>query len=165
MRRSSGALPSCRRWLRFAGTSAGGRSHSNWRKIDQMEPDSVLDAITGNLGRANVMPLPVHQIVYDVLRGECARRRLSITRCTMLLPAPAILVRPLTSVVAHRSAVNAHPDRKFGMILKRFGNLKAHAPVPLHCGEETDAIPSPVGSPNQLFVRRFHGRGQPTQLQ
>ena len=83
----------------------------------------------------------------------CPASPQSITRCAMLMPAPAMLVPPAhVGHLAHRSAVNAHAHRKFRMFLKRFGNLERAAGRFFRAVAEDQRHAVAGRQPNELFV-------------
>jgi len=59
---------------------------------------------------------------------------------------------------AHWSAVNAHPHRKFRVLLERFGNLERAPGRFLRAVMEDQGHPVAGWQPNQLFVCRFAHR-------
>ena len=95
-------------------------------KINQMKPDAVLYVALTQVTQTR-RPLPIlHQVIRNVLGEEN-------------VPGVAAIHDPLRHVdsgsgdigasahvshFAHRSAVNAHPHRKFRVLEERFGNLE-----------------------------------------
>jgi hypothetical protein len=67
--------------------------------------------------------------------------------------------------LVHRSAVNAHPHRKFRVFLERFGNLERAPGRFLRAVMEDQRHPIAGRQPDELFVRRFaHRRGRQHDL-
>ncbi len=60
--------------------------------------------------------------------------------------------------LAHRSAVDAHPHRKFRVLLERFGNLERAPGWLLGAAAKDQRHPVAGRQPNQLFVRRLPHR-------
>ena len=121
-----------------------------------MEPDAVLDLAFAEVAQTR-RPLPVlHQIIRHVL-GE------------KNVPGVAAIHHPLRHVdagpgdvgapahvghLAHRSAVNAHPHRKFRMLLERFGDLERAPGRFFRAVAKDQRHPIAGRQPNELFVGR-----------
>ncbi len=119
-----------------------------------MEPDAVLDLAITQVAQTR-RPLPgMHQIIRHVLREEN-------------VPGVAAIHHPLRHVdagpgdvgapahvghLAHRSAVNAHPHRKFRVLLKCLGNLERAPGWFLRAVAKDQRHPVAGRQPNQLFV-------------
>ena len=122
-----------------------------------MEPDAVLDLAFTQVAQTR-RPLPVlHQIIRHVLGEKNVPGVTAIHHPLRHVDAGPGDVGPSAHVghLAHRSAVNAHPHRKFRMFLKRFRNLERAAGRFFRAVAEDQRHSIAGRQPNELFVRRF----------
>ena len=128
-----------------------------------MEPDAVLDLAITQVAQTR-RPLPVlHQIIRHVLREENVPGVAAIHHPLRHVDAGAGDVGAPAHIghLAHRSAVNPHPHRKFRMLLQRFGNLERAPGRFLRAVAEDQRHPIARRQSDQLFVGRFpHLRGR-----
>ena len=119
-----------------------------------MQPDAVLDLAFTQVAQTR-RPLPVlHQIIRHVLGEKNVPRVTAIHHPLRHVDAGPGDVGPPAHVghLTHRSAVNAHPHRKFRVFSERFGDLQ-RAMRWLFRAMAKDQRHAIAGrQPNELFV-------------
>ncbi len=129
-------------------------------EIDQMEPDTVLDLALTEVAQPR-RPLPrMDQIIRHMLGEKNVAGVAAIHHPLRHVDAGPGDVGASAHVghLAHRSAVNAHPHRKFGVLLERFGNLECAPGRFLRAVAEDQRHPVAGRQPDELFVGRFPHR-------
>ena len=125
-----------------------------------MEPDAVLDLALTEVAQPR-RPLPgMDQVIRHVLGEKNVAGVAAIHHPLRHVDAgPGDVGAPAhVGHLAHRSAVNAHPHRKFGVLLERFGDLQRAPGRFFRAPAKDERHPVTRRQPNQLFVGRFTHR-------